>query len=1195
MTVLRGRNGGTRGRSPAYNCPHKSGGVVTLGKCAARAVVVLLCCCSAVASASGQTTGRIVGTVRDPSDAVIIGAEVQVVSTSASVTRKVMTDAAGDYATPALPPGIYQLKIRATGFQPTTVDQVMVNVTETTRVNVSLQIEAKETVTVREAAALLQFDGPQLGRVVNARGVSELPLATRNFTQILSLSPGTATHLPDSTGLGRNTQAISVNGARVTQNNYQINGVDANGLGTNGPVLLPVPAPETIQEFKVQTSLYDATYGRAGGANIQILTRSGSNEWHGSTYEYLRNEALNANDSFLKAAGVKRPVLRRNVFGATLGGPVRRKRDFFFVSYQGARETNGASLINSISSNVLIAPGLTDDRAEPTLLATFHPVLPNGNPAGAVDPVALALLNARLPNGTFVIPTPAPDGRFTASNVSVFQEDQFNANFDHIFGPNDALWVKFFFSTVSQDPALPTFKGTGPNVPGFGTDGYFDNRLIAVQHTHIFSKALVNEVRLGYTLNRNNTFPYEPVTDAEVGIARVNAQQYPGLPLIRIAQPAGGVVIGTAAQALNLGAPATATANDTVSWTRGRHFLRAGAEIRYNLINFQNPVLVRGQIDFADFNSFLVGNVRSSTIGDGIARGNWRAFDYNFFAQDDWRVSSRLTLNFGVRYELDLPVYDSRGRLVTFDPALYRPRMEVNAAGAPIGPPVGGFVQAGNVISELRLADLPQGESSLLHSISPQSWAPRFGFGGLLSKRIVVRGGYGLFHSRPTFQYPSASVTLPPYYVLGIRNSSPTALIPFGNPFLSIPPATQFPTFVPGVALAGAAFDRDLLVPYFHQFNLTTQYQLSANWMVEGGYVGSRGRRLFRQVAINQALLATSQAPITNAVTGAVITGNTESNAPLRAPFQGVSINGFSRLESKGESSYDSLQVSVVRRFTQNLQLLGAYTFAKSVDDASGLGGGAGVSGLPNPTQLGDSSTVLGDQLRRRANRGVSDFNRTHRLVVSYVWDLPVPGFARPSTIARHMLSGWSTSGILAVMSGLPVDIVDTGSGSLYGLARGSNPLARPNLAVGFTCQAARENVPAGYFFNPFAFASPVVLAGQLIPSSSGTAIADANGTDIGNVPRNCLTGPRQANVDVAAIKSFHFRESGRVEFRAEFFNLFNHTNLANPISNLNAVSSSGGSIDPNTGRVVQPGNFGQIISSSANPRLVQLAVRISF
>ena len=252
-------------------------------------------------------------------------------------------------------------------------------------------------------APLVRTDGPQLGHVVDSRAVSALPLASRNVTQMLALSPGAVTHLPDNTGVGRNTQTISVNGARVTQNNFEIDGVDVNTMGTSGAVTLPVPAPESLQEFKVQTSLYDATFGRAGGANIQIVTRTGTNAFHGVVYGYFRHDALNANNPFLKAAGIGRPILRRNAFGGTLGGPVRKDKTLFFVSYQGTREANGASILNSISSAVLIAPGLTNDRSAAALAALSSAV----GAGGAVHPTAAALLQARLPNGQFVIPTPA--------------------------------------------------------------------------------------------------------------------------------------------------------------------------------------------------------------------------------------------------------------------------------------------------------------------------------------------------------------------------------------------------------------------------------------------------------------------------------------------------------------------------------------------------------------------------------------------------------------------------------------------------------------------------------------------------------------------------------------------------------------------------------------------------------------------
>src|SRR5207237_486851 len=263
------------------------------------------------------------------------------------------------------PPGGYRLRITFSGFAPAVLDPVQVIITETTTVDVDLVLAGADTVTVR-IDPFIQRDGPQLGRVVDSRAVSELPLATRNFMQILALSPGTSVSLPDNTALGRNSQNVSVNGARVTQNDFEINGIDANNFATNAASMVAVPAPETIQEFKVQTSLYDATFGRGGGGNVQAVTKSGSNDIHGAVYEYFRNDALNANNPFLKATGVSRPTLQRNVFGGLLGGPIKAERLFFFISYQGTRERNGASP-NSLTSGVLIAGGLTDDRSQPTL------------------------------------------------------------------------------------------------------------------------------------------------------------------------------------------------------------------------------------------------------------------------------------------------------------------------------------------------------------------------------------------------------------------------------------------------------------------------------------------------------------------------------------------------------------------------------------------------------------------------------------------------------------------------------------------------------------------------------------------------------------------------------------------------------------------------------------------------------------
>src|SRR5207302_1904842 len=449
------------------------------------------------------------------------------------------------------------------------------------------------------------------------------------------------------------------------------------------------------------------------------------------------------------------------------------------------------------------------------------------------------------------------------------------------------------------------------------------------------------------------------------------------------------------------------------------------------------------------------------------------------------------------------------------------------------------------------------------------NFAPRVGFAysPLDSGRLVVRGGYGIFYSRPSAAYIGISIDAPPMYT--IRRSAAGATVPLADPFFPLPSQDQFPALVRGVALAGQIFDRGMRTAYFHQYNTSVQYILGRDLLFEVAYVGTRGLNLIRDLAINQARLASPQHPIVNAVTGQIITTNTPAaaNVALRAPFQGVEVGGFLQIQSTAQSTYNSLQMSLTRRLSKGLQLLASYTYAKSIDNASG--------GSESTGEVRDTINIAGNQLDNRANRGVSDFDRTHRFVLSYLWDLPRPAFAARSSVGKLLFSHWQVAGIITAMSGLPIDITDGGAGSFYGLSGGNNAFMRPNWAPGATTSTATSNIPAGYFFNPLAFVRPTVLTGQVIPSSNGTSTAGANGTDFGNVGRNVLRGPTQTNVDFSVIKRFPIRESKSIELRAEFFNLFNHVNFANPISNLNAVSST--SIDPNTGKVIgSSGDFGR-------------------
>lgn len=1142
----------------------------------------LLVLCSTSALAQSQTTGRIDGTVKDQNGALIVGAEVTVTSLATAREQKVTTDGEGNYTVPMLAPGVYRVKVAAQGFTPSLFDSVLVALTETTTVNAELEVAGSNgQVVIVSGAPLIRTDGPQLGRVVDSRAVAELPLATRNFLQILALSPGTFVDLPDNTALGRNSQNVSVNGARRTQNNFEINGIDANSLSFNSAISVAVPAPETIQEFKIQTSLYDATYGRGAGGNVQAVTRSGQNEFHGSLYEYFRDDAFNANNPFLRAAGVERPVLKRNVFGGLLGGPVKTDRAFFFASYQGTRERNGGS-DNSLTSSVFIARGLTDDRSEQMLLTTFRPRLPSLLPATSIHPSALALLNTKLPGGQFLIPTPQADGRYSGSAISTYREDQFNANIDYRISENDWLAVKFFFSNAPQFAALPASAAT---VPGFGADQKTNNRLFSVQNIHTFGARTVNEARVGYSLVFSDSFGRHAVKDSDVGIRRANASAYPGLVMIRIGV-ADALGTGNAStNALIIGNAGTFVDNkqdnsaitlvDILSLSQGRHSVRMGGGIIYYRTNVTANTNRRGQIAFQSFNSFLLGLATSSQNGEGINTRFFRTTDYSLFLQDDWKLSQKLNLNLGLRYELNLPLYETRGAIGTFDPALYQPRMEVDASGNPVGPPIGGFVQAGNVIPQYDLANVPNVGKRVFTSVDPNNFGPRVGFAysPFDSGRLALRGGYGIFYSRPSTTMVANTINAPPTYA--ISRSPAGALVRLENPFVPLPSQDQFPKFVPGVLLSSSTFDRHLRTTYFHQYNASAQYALLSDLMLEVAYVGTSGHNLFRNVRINQARLASTQQPILNAVTGQVITTNTPTNATLRAPYQGADIIGFQQFQYTAESAYNSLQMSLTRRLSKGVQLLASYTYAKSLDNASGM-------------PAFDASIILGNQLDDRANRGVSDFDRTHRFVLSYLWDLPSLTFATKSTAGKLLLSNWQVAGIITAMSGQPFDIMDSAAGSFYFGA--NSGLSRPNWAPGATRATATSNIPPGYFFNPFAFVRPVLQTGQLIPSSNGAAVAGAQGTDIGNVGRNVLRGPRQTNVDFSVIKRFPLGEAKSVEFRAEFFNLFNQVNFANPISNLNAAI-----VNSNTGQIINAGDFGRITSTSNNPRLIQFALKFSF
>jgi hypothetical protein len=1118
---------------------------------------------SANLSAQG-TTGQLSGTVTDPNGAVVPNASVRIFNEATNFERTQTTGEDGTFAFQLLPPGNYQVEVMVTGFQKYTAKAV-VNITQTTTLDAQLRITGDE-VRVDVTAPVAQVETSQNGRVVTGETLRQLPLPTRNFQQLLTLSPGAQSSVSNTTELGRGDATISVNGQRTTSNTVRINGVDANSIGTNSTPNIAVPAPDSLQEFVVQTSLYDASNGRNAGGNVEAVTRGGSNDFRGNVYYFLRNRSLNANEPFIKARGIERPILNRSQFGGTLGGRVVKDRIFFFGSYQGTRERNGYSLTNSITSPNIPA-GLTDsNRTAAGLAAAFSTPAAPGVAAvtitpAQISPVALAILNARLPNGQFAIPSSGASGlsataavNVPQSGVSRFRENQFNANGDFIISDAHNISAKFFVADNPTFQANYNFAGLGNGerqLIGFGGDLTIKQKLYSITDTYIFSPNVVNQARFGFNRLRVTSVPEEPFTAASLGITSPLASSFAGAPTIRIQGADSAFFFGSGTLADQSSRINGYNFNDTLSYTAGNHRLRFGGEYRYSTVKFYFNAFSRGQLLFSDaivggvrvataFQNFLTGGSSNfsaltsglSLIGSGVFDRDFRVKDTNFFVQDDWKVTKRLTLNLGLRYDLyGLPV-DTSGRLVNLDVSQVRS----GTAASPATPP-NGLVQAEGG----QLAGVPTVEKTLVPT-DKNNFAPRVGFAYLLSERqnIVLRGGYGIYYDRISTRYANTQLFNYPYFSLPVAVVSPvvfTGLRNFSSPFFPVPAPAQFPLAptVPsplGNAIAGVFVDPKLKTPYVQQFNIGVQWEFAKNFLFDIGYVGNKGTNLLQVITLNQ--------PVYNQAT------NTFTN-PLPAAFSTNknATGGVQQVQTTSLSNYNSLQMSLTRRFTNGLQFLAAYTYGKSIDYYSGAA-------------LNELANVAGDQFNWRTNRGRSDFNREHRFVLSGVYDLPKYNY--DSGFARAVLNNWEIAGIAVVQSGLPFSVETT---------NGTTLISRANYNRNFSGDVYTSgNVSdrLGAYFNPAAFVS----------SQFGTPGFDPS-APYGNTPRNFLTGPGQKNVDISFIKFIPISERLRGEFRTELFNVFNWVNYANPNNNIIGA------------------NFGRIERAATGPRVIQFAFKLNF
>jgi len=1138
-----------------------------------RARLIILCATIALlltpALAQAPGTGAITGRLSDTSGAVIPNARVVITGDETSLARTVTSSPDGLFRAPLLPPGDYSLQIEEAGFKPVKLSSVHVAVSETTVLNVTLQVGSTNVaIEVSGEPEFVQTQTSALGRPTGERDIVGLPLANRNFSQILANSPGVLVGVPNAGELGKANQNVFANGAKTTSNNFQFNGIDANNIAENSAtgfdpeVGIAIPAPDTLSEFKVQTGMYDAGYGRGAGANVDIVSKSGSNEFHGDLWEFFRNDALNANDFFLNRNGQRRPVLRQNQFGGAIGGPIRENKTFFFAAYQGTFQTNGVS---SVSLQNPVLPPLTDDRSPAALGALFggqtgffggSAVAPDGS---NINPVALALLNFKFPDGSYAIPTPQTIrtdpatglqiGQSSYSIPSTYHEHQFTGNIDHYLSTKNQIGGRFFYS---RNPVTQPFAAFGSNIPGWGVKETEQNYMFVLSDTHVFNPGLINVARFGFMRFNGIQRGDEPIAAADVGMA--TPSDLPEIPGISVL---GLFTIGPAGGPFYFENVNTFVWQDTVSYVRGRHNLRMGGEAKRHQLSVNSPFVSDGFLFFFGFPDFLLGqsaaqngssvsNIFSSTGAAGIFRKDERYADFAGFIQDDFKVNSRLTLNAGLRYEYFGPPNEINGRFPNFDPTSADHAVPVTGSFS-------GFQLPANYPGQLPSGYLKTDHAGMWSS-DYSDFAPRLGFALRLhdSPALVLRGGYGIYYQRLSGQLAQQVVGAPPFSITqtlqGGQNAAATFQEPYNPP---LPPTSSFPIFIPrtpDTALTVGAVGTALVSPYTQQYNVNLQYELSRDLVWQIGYVGSTSRHLTGCVQFNQAAIATAQSPVNGETT------TTLDNLSQRLPFTGLAAGRSYVCDTDFSSSYNSLQTGLTKRLSHGLNFQASYTWSKNIDFTSGTGAASNF----------DLSFLGNDQTKPNESRGLSDFDRKHRFVLSFVYDLPKLQ-AGPSFL-QYALSMWQISGEAVLQSGLPITAMDSSAGLVYGNLSGFNRAQCTGLDPA-TSGSLFDRINHGYL-NSAAFAPPPIIGD------------DGIGTGFGNCGVGILRGPDQRNLDLGVHRSFLVGERKAFEFRAEFFNLTNTPKFGQPSNDFAGGTNSA---------------FGQITSTVSNPRIIQFALKFNF
>jgi hypothetical protein len=1138
------------------------------------ALATLLCVAIPALLRAQAGSGEITGEVRDPSAAVIAGARVSLRQIDTNQTFASVTSAAGIYSFSNLKPGMYDLAVEATGFKRFVHQQIRVITAERIRADVDLQIGSTgESITVTSDVSPLRTELPSMGQGVKTETIGALPLNGRNFVPLVGLIPGVA--LPPGQLFPR------LNGGRPRTNEYLYDGISV--LQPEPGQVAFYPIIDAIQEFNVQTSVPSAAFGRFNGGVINLTTRSGSNAYHGTLFEFFRNEALNARNFFqpATAANPNKPEYRRNQFGSVFGGPLVKDHTFFFVDYQGTRQTIARTVTStvptlaqrsgdfsaSLGALLFRTPGgtVTTTEAGNNPINTtdtagnaiqvrsgmiFRPLdhlayAGNLIPVNTFDRVAASLLS-RFPNPTAT----GASNNFTRTANEPDRQDQFDVRLDHRFSDRDQVFGRYSYFRDDTSPvkALPDGSGaaaanslaTGPQL----TTG----QSFASNYVHTFTPNLLNEARLGYTRRT--------IDRAALLLSTPPSQSLslPGLPSNAAFNNELPTFIISGLQAASttptLGLPSSVDSKfrtdsveiaDTVSWLHGRHAFKFGTDFRIFRLDVIQPPSPTGSFTFStlftDLNgvagtgnniaSFLTGSVQSFSIDLQQNKIRPRAWFQEWFAEDTLKLTRRLTLTGGLRYTLNFP------------------STELDNQGA---------------VFNLQTQKLDYlGQNGFRRSARRLFWgnaAPRVGVAYLLTEKTVIRSGYGMtYFDQSGITTPFTSPQFPFIQTVqqtNLNNTTPAFFLANGP---NVQPIPQTPDAGLGQSVYSA--DYNLASGYAQQWNLAVQRQLTTNLSFEVGYAGSKLTHLgapdyninqltAAQLAQGAALTATVPNPFFGQIPASSSLGrSTISVAQLLKPFPRFQNVIFFR-NNIGNSSYHGLSAKVEKRFSRGLTFLVSYTFSKLLDDASAVFDASLGTGLV-------ANFPVADSYDRRLERDVSSGDIPRILAVSYTYDLPIgPGHAlNPQGIAGKFANGWQIMGDVSVQSGLPLTVTQTtNNNSFAGFAT-----QRPSCSGDPNLPGSQRTVAR--FFDTSVFTATPQF-------------------QIGTCSRNPVRGPAYRNADFALSKLIPLREHLNMNFRAEVFNLTNLPLLGSP--NLTAGNASFGSI-----------------TSAGDPRVVQLALKLTF